>query len=224
MDITRASFRKLVILPVRAYQLLVSPLFPSSCRHVPSCSQYMIEAVDRWGAAKGLVLGVKRLARCHPWGTSGYDPVPEKVSAGANEGKPAGTRAEMLEETDQLLLQFGKRGGLLPVVIQESRSGQILMQASVNREAVEYTLQHGKAAFWSTSRNELWVKGASSGNTLSVNRILVDCDQDALIYQVTLDKGGVCHTIGRDHKNRKACFYRSYDPDTDRLSFISGME
>lgn len=67
-----------------------------------------------------------------------------------------------LEETSQLQLQFAKRGGLLPVVVQESGTGQILMLASVNAEALAYTFRHRRAAFWSTSRNELWVKGLTS--------------------------------------------------------------
>ena len=65
---------------VRFYQIAISPLFPSSCRHQPTSSQYMVEALQEWGPGKGLVLGLKRIARCHPWGTSGYDPVPAKNS------------------------------------------------------------------------------------------------------------------------------------------------
>ncbi|MEM7109326.1 MAG: membrane protein insertion efficiency factor YidD [Bacteroidota bacterium] len=65
---------------IRFYQLGISPYFPASCRHQPTCSQYMINAINEWGLKKGLTLGVKRLARCHPWGTRGYDPVPKKKS------------------------------------------------------------------------------------------------------------------------------------------------
>ncbi|MDE5734686.1 MAG: membrane protein insertion efficiency factor YidD [Duncaniella sp.] len=68
--------RRLLILPIRFYQLAVSPLFPPSCRFTPTCSQYAIEAITRHGAVKGLWLAVKRICRCHPWGGSGYDPVP----------------------------------------------------------------------------------------------------------------------------------------------------
>ncbi|WP_299537388.1 membrane protein insertion efficiency factor YidD [Ulvibacterium sp.] len=63
---------------VRFYQVAISPLLPSSCRHQPTCSQYMIDAITEWGVVKGLILGTKRLLRCHPWGTQGYDPVPKK--------------------------------------------------------------------------------------------------------------------------------------------------
>jgi putative membrane protein insertion efficiency factor len=61
---------------VRLYQGALSPYLPNSCRYTPTCSQYMIEAVQKYGALKGGQLGLKRLARCHPWGGSGYDPVP----------------------------------------------------------------------------------------------------------------------------------------------------
>ena len=61
---------------VRTYQLLISPLLPPSCRYLPTCSDYAIEAIERHGASQGAVLALRRLARCHPWGGSGYDPVP----------------------------------------------------------------------------------------------------------------------------------------------------
>jgi putative membrane protein insertion efficiency factor len=70
--------RKLFILPIRFYQLFISPLLGSNCRHTPTCSQYAIEAIREWGVFKGTWLGIRRIARCHPWGTSGYDPVPRK--------------------------------------------------------------------------------------------------------------------------------------------------
>ncbi len=61
---------------VRGYQLMISPLLPPSCRYLPTCSAYAIEAIERHGALRGLWLALRRLARCHPWGGSGYDPVP----------------------------------------------------------------------------------------------------------------------------------------------------
>ncbi|MCM1163120.1 MAG: membrane protein insertion efficiency factor YidD [Muribaculaceae bacterium] len=67
---------RLLILPIRFYQCAISPLFPPVCRFTPTCSQYAIEAISRHGAIKGLWLALKRIARCHPWGGSGYDPVP----------------------------------------------------------------------------------------------------------------------------------------------------
>lgn len=66
----------LVILPVRLYQLTISPWLPKSCRYEPSCSNYMLEAVRKHGAFKGTWLGLRRLLRCAPWGGHGFDPVP----------------------------------------------------------------------------------------------------------------------------------------------------
>jgi putative membrane protein insertion efficiency factor len=71
-------FKKIFILPIRLYQLTLSPLLGASCRHIPTCSQYTIEAIMEWGVLRGIWLGVKRISRCHPWGTHGYDPVPKK--------------------------------------------------------------------------------------------------------------------------------------------------
>ena len=62
---------------IRVYQLLLSPLLPPSCRYLPSCSDYAVEAIGRHGAIVGVGLAARRLARCHPWGSGGYDPVPE---------------------------------------------------------------------------------------------------------------------------------------------------
>jgi putative membrane protein insertion efficiency factor len=64
------------ILLIKIYQLLISPLFPSSCRFSPTCSSYSLDALKKYGLLKGSWLGIKRISRCHPWGGSGYDPVP----------------------------------------------------------------------------------------------------------------------------------------------------
>ncbi|MGD1961523.1 MAG: membrane protein insertion efficiency factor YidD [Fulvivirga sp.] len=68
--------KTILIFPIRVYQLTVSPMLGSHCRHTPTCSAYAIEAINEWGL-KGLWMGIKRIARCHPWGTHGYDPVPK---------------------------------------------------------------------------------------------------------------------------------------------------
>ncbi len=70
--------KKLFILPIRIYQYTLSPLLGQNCRHTPTCSHYTIEAIQEWGIIKGIWLGIKRISRCHPWGTHGYDPVPKK--------------------------------------------------------------------------------------------------------------------------------------------------
>lgn len=126
-----------------------------------------------------------------------------------------------IEEGLTLSLKFKKRGGLLPVAVQESSTGEILMIASVNADALEQTIKNGRATFWSTSRNELWEKGLTSGNRLLLDEVLVDCDQDALVYKVTLEGDGVCHTKNEYGKHRKACFYRKIDLKTKKLEFIN---
>lgn len=67
---------RILILPIRFYQRFISPMTPPACRYTPTCSQYAIEALHKHGPLKGLYLAIKRLLRCHPWGGSGYDPVP----------------------------------------------------------------------------------------------------------------------------------------------------
>ena len=73
--------KTILITPVRFYQIAISPIFPSTCRYTPTCSQYMIDAIKKHGP-KGLFMGIKRIGRCHPWGGSGFDPVPDKKKGG----------------------------------------------------------------------------------------------------------------------------------------------
>lgn len=77
MKVLKFIFSKLIIGIVRFYQLAISPWLGSSCRYSPTCSHYMIEAVNEWGPLKGFWMGIKRIGRCHPWGSDGFDPVPE---------------------------------------------------------------------------------------------------------------------------------------------------
>lgn len=72
----RSLIGGVLIIPIRFYQLCISPMLPPSCRFQPTCSQYAIEAIRKHGPLKGVWLAVKRILRCHPWGGSGYDPVP----------------------------------------------------------------------------------------------------------------------------------------------------
>jgi uncharacterized protein len=77
-EVAGAVVSWILIKTVRFYQLAISPYIGSNCRHSPTCSNYMIEAISVWGPLKGTWLGFKRLAKCHPWGSSGHDPVPKK--------------------------------------------------------------------------------------------------------------------------------------------------
>lgn len=70
--------KSIFILPVKVYKKLISPMLPPSCRFQPTCSTYMIEAIQEWGVFKGIFLGVKRILHCHPWSEGGWDPVPKK--------------------------------------------------------------------------------------------------------------------------------------------------
>lgn len=121
--------------------------------------------------------------------------------------------ASLLEEDRHFLPQYYKRGGVLPVVVQDARSGEVLMLGYANHAAVVRTMETGLATFWSTSRARLWTKGESSGNTLMVQEVRVDCDQDALLYRVTLSGSGVCHTTEEDGSARRRCFYRVVERD-----------
>ncbi len=106
-------------------------------------------------------------------------------------------------------LNFDKSAdGLLPAIVQEHTSGQILMLAYINRVSWEKTLVTGKAHYWSRSRNSLWLKGESSGNIQLVREILVDCDEDTVVFKVEQVGGAACHT------GHKSCFFRRVQGDT----------
>jgi phosphoribosyl-AMP cyclohydrolase len=90
-------------------------------------------------------------------------------------------------------LDFKKGNGLIPVIVQDAKTKEVLMLAYANKDAVGLTLKTKKATYWSRSRNELWVKGATSGNTQKVISVTTDCDCDTLLYMVE-QTGNVCHT------------------------------
>lgn len=119
-----------------------------------------------------------------------------------------------LEEGSELLLDFDKLKrvaqtgeAVLPVVVQDVDSKRVLIVAYANEAALKHTLEHGVATFWSTSRNELWVKGATSGDILELVEVRVNCEQNSLLYLVR-PRGGACHTRGPDGKSRLTCYYR----------------
>jgi phosphoribosyl-AMP cyclohydrolase len=101
---------------------------------------------------------------------------------------------------DELIPDYDERG-LVPAIVQDAASGQVLMLAWMNAEALELTHQTHQAHFWSRSRQELWRKGATSGNTLQVVEVRIDCDKDAILLRVT-PAGPACHT------GETSCFYR----------------
>ena len=110
---------------------------------------------------------------------------------------------------------------LVPVIVQEYNTLKVLMLGYMNQAAYEKTQKENRVTFFSRSKNRLWTKGETSGNYLEINNILVDCDQDSVIYKVTKKGNGACHTYNMDGKHRKSCFYRSLDlNDADDLKFI----
>lgn len=96
------------------------------------------------------------------------------------------------------------KNGLIPVVVQDHLTGEIRMFAHATVEAVRATLESGRATFWSRSRNELWEKGRTSGNSLDVRRVVVDCDEDCLIYSAE-PSGATCHT------GAPSCFFQTLE-------------
>jgi phosphoribosyl-ATP pyrophosphohydrolase/phosphoribosyl-AMP cyclohydrolase len=102
-------------------------------------------------------------------------------------------------------MDFAKLNGLIPAVIQDNASHEVLMVGFMNQQALDRTVESGFATFFSRTRDKLWMKGETSGNKLRVERILVDCDDDTLLVMVTrLGDGNVCHT------GERSCFTRDY--------------
>lgn len=95
-------------------------------------------------------------------------------------------------------------GGLLPAVVQDAASGEVLMLAWMNEEAWRRTLESGEAHFWSRSRRELWHKGATSGHVQRVRAVRLDCDSDAILLLVEQAGGAACHT------GHRTCFFREW--------------
>jgi phosphoribosyl-AMP cyclohydrolase len=105
--------------------------------------------------------------------------------------------------------------GLIPAIAQDAETGQVLMVAYMNREALDHTLATGRATYYSRSRGKLWKKGEQSGHAQTVKQVLVDCDQDCLILKVAVD-AGQCHV------GYQSCFYRALKPNSQtELEFIA---
>ncbi|MPY94049.1 MAG: phosphoribosyl-AMP cyclohydrolase [Acidimicrobiia bacterium] len=97
---------------------------------------------------------------------------------------------------------------VVPVVLQEADSGEVLFVGYANEAALQATLERRSAVLWSTSRDELWHKGATSGDTLALVDVRVNCEQNSLLYLVRRQAGGACHTRGADGATRPGCYYR----------------
>ncbi len=133
-----------------------------------------------------------------------------------------------IEESSSLSLDFSKLGkianlgqDLIPAVAQDIESGAVLIIGYVNPEALEYSKKHGVATFYSTSRDEIWIKGATSGDYLDIVEIRVNCEQNSILYLVRLRKSGSCHTKNPDGSSRYGCFYRKIATNQTSLEFVS---
>lgn len=125
-----------------------------------------------------------------------------------------------LEDGCELMLDFGKltkvastAAAVVPAVAQNVDSGEVLIIGYVNELALQTAMREGLATFWSTSRNELWIKGKTSGDYLELVDVRVNCEQNSLLYRVRLKGGGACHTKGPDGKARSGCYYRRLKSD-----------
>ena len=127
----------------------------------------------------------------------------------------------LIEETDELMLDFDKIAKIdpvnrvIPVAVQNLDTKEVILIAYVNEEALRESIKQRKVILWSTSRNKLWFKGAESGNTFTLHHIFVNCEQNSLVFQATPDKGGICHTSRNGVPNN--CYYRELDMETGKL-------
>lgn len=125
-----------------------------------------------------------------------------------------------LEEGSGLKLDFAKlrkiaagREDVIPAVAQDAATGEVLILGYVNALALETALRERKATFWSTSRNELWIKGLTSGDFLELLEVRVNCEQNSILYRVRPAGQGACHTKDKNGRARPGCYYRRLRAD-----------
>ena len=130
-----------------------------------------------------------------------------------------------LEEGTEIHLDFEKLREVaradhpvIPVAVQDVDSKAVLLIGYANKQALDYALEHRVATFWSTSRNELWIKGATSGDMLELVDVRINCEQNSLLYLVRLKGEGSCHTK-ENGRARYGCYYRSID--SGNLRFVN---
>ena len=120
----------------------------------------------------------------------------------------------------QKLAKMAKTGAeVIPAAVQNIDTKEVILVAYVNDQALQATIESRIATFWSTSRNELWVKGKSSGETFEVLEIYVNCEQNSLLYVVRPNRGGICHTKNQQGEPRN-CYYRRINLDTQELENV----
>ena len=141
-----------------------------------------------------------------------------------------GMTHEELEESSVLNLDFTKlrkvancEADVLPAVAQNTNTGEVLIVGYANQLALDTAVETGMATFWSTSRNELWVKGKTSGDYLKLDEIRVNCEQNSILYKVTPAGKGSCHTKNKDGVARSGCYYRRLKDDGS-LEFVDSEQ
>ncbi len=112
---------------------------------------------------------------------------------------------------------------VVPAIAQDVETGEVLIVGYANELALKTALEEKMATFWSTSRNELWIKGKTSGDYLELVEARVNCEQNSILYKVRLAGAGSCHTKGADGASRLGCYYRRI-ADDGKLEFVEGME
>lgn len=119
------------------------------------------------------------------------------------------------EETVQFIeqLHFNEQG-LIPAIVQDAETGEVLMMAWMNREALQRTIETGKATYWSRSRQKFWVKGETSGHFQEVQGVYIDCDADTVLLKVR-QVGAACH------EGYRSCFFRQVDADGENLQVVA---
>jgi phosphoribosyl-AMP cyclohydrolase len=134
---------------------------------------------------------------------------------------------EELEEGKQLRLDYNKlkqavkkSPDIIPVAVQDCVTKEVILIAYTNKQAFEKSVTTRIATFWSTSRNELWIKGATSGNTYELKEIYVNCEQNSLVYLVSPKEGGICHTFNAKGQARN-CYYRKLNLKTGELENLN---
>ncbi len=108
-------------------------------------------------------------------------------------------------------LDFNKMSGLVPTIVQDYKTGEVLMLAFMNEDAWKATLSTGKATYYSRTRQKLWIKGETSGNMQLVKEIRIDCDDDTLLLKVEQIGGAACHT------GHRSCFYKKVEGESTRV-------
>lgn len=189
------------------------------------CAGYLYTIVDKEGMMQGTdieaIKEIRKLTKKTLIAAGGISTIEEiktlvKMNVSTQLGMSIYTGAVKLEDAYLAVMDFEKQNGLIPTIVQDIETKQVLMLAYSNKDSLRKSLEEGFATYWSRSRNELWTKGLTSGNTQELISAKFDCDQDALLFKVK-QKGVACHT-GRYScfEDREFCINELYNLLLDR--------